>query len=139
MLNLRIITLWQSVCFPVQPSLWLLLTFFSWQLVYNILPHFSFILNISFIQKRIKLFIKPLGKSGFYVRIAAGVFCITTALTPSSPSFFYNPKAIDVYLETMCVFGVLMLGTPTIIAFFARAATEKKPAFRLWQYGYGLA
>ncbi len=131
MANSRALTLQQSLRFTAQLMFWLPLTFFSLLLVYNTLPYFTFNPNMSFIQERIKLFVNPLWKYSFYIHIAAGAFCITTALTQFSSYILRKRKAIHVYAGRIYVFVVLVLGAPTgfYMAFFAKGGYWEKVCF----------
>jgi hypothetical protein len=131
MANTRALTLTQALKFTGQLLFWIPITFFSLLLVYNTIPYFSFDENMSFIQERIKLFVNPLWKYSFYIHIAAGVFCITTALTQFSSWILRKRKAIHVYAGRMYVFVVLVLGAPTgfYMAFFAKGGYWEKACF----------
>jgi hypothetical protein len=131
MANTRAITIQQALSVTGQLLFWVPITFFSLLLVYNTIPYFSFNENMSFIQERIKLFVNPLWKYSFYIHIAAGAFCITTALTQFSSYILRKRKAIHVYAGRVYVFVVLVLGAPTgfYMAFFAKGGYWEKACF----------
>jgi uncharacterized membrane protein YfcA len=131
MSNTRALTVQRSLGFLVSLLFWLPVIFFSLLLVYNTLPYFSFDPNFSFIQERVKLFVNPLWKYSFYIHIAAGVFCITTAITQFSSYILRKRRAIHVYSGRIYVFVVLVLGAPTgfYMAFFAKGGYWEKACF----------
>lgn len=127
----RVTTLQQAMRFSLQVLFWVPLTFFSLLLVYNTLPYFNFSPQFDFIQERIKLFINPVWKWSFYLHIAAGMFCITTALTQFSSYILRKRKAIHVYAGKIYVLVVLWIGAPTgfYMAFFAKGGYWEKACF----------
>jgi hypothetical protein len=131
MQNSRALAVKNSYRFFLSLLFWLPLTFLSLVLVYNTIPYFSFSSNFSFIQERIKLFADPLWKYSFYIHIAAGMFCITTALTQFSSYLLKKRRAIHVYAGRIYVFVVLVLGAPTgfYMAFFAKGGYWEKACF----------
>lgn len=131
MSNTRLLTLRQALWFSAELLFWVPVTLLSLLLVYNTLPYFSFNPQFEFIQERIKLFVNPVWKVSFYIHIAAGVFCITTALTQFSSYILRKRKAIHVYAGKMYVFVVLVLGAPTgfYMAFFAKGGYWEKACF----------
>lgn len=131
MVNTRQITARRSLGFLFSLLFWLPLTFFSLLLVYNTLPYFSFSADFSFLQERLKLFVNPIWKYSFYIHIAAGVFCITTALTQFSSYLLKKRRAIHIYAGRVYVFVVLVLGAPTgfYMAFFAKGGYWEKACF----------
>lgn len=131
MSNTRLLTLRQALWSSAELLFWVPVTLLSLLLVYNTLPYFSFNPQFEFIQERIKLFVNPVWKVSFYIHIAAGVFCITTALTQFSSYILRKRKAIHVYAGKMYVFVVLVLGAPTgfYMAFFAKGGYWEKACF----------
>ncbi|MBL7778249.1 MAG: DUF2306 domain-containing protein [Chitinophagales bacterium] len=131
MSNTRLLTFRQALWFSAELLFWVPVTLLSLLLVYNTLPYFSFNPQFEFIQERIKLFVNPVWKVSFYIHIAAGVFCITTALTQFSSYILRKRKAIHVYAGKMYVFVVLVLGAPTgfYMAFFAKGGYWEKACF----------
>ena len=131
MVNTRLLSVRASLRFFLSLMFWLPLIFFSLLLVYNTLPYFSFNSNFSFIQERIKLFVNPLWKYSFYIHIAAGMFCITTALTQFSSYILRKRTIVHVIAGRVYVFVVLILGAPTgfYMAFFAKGGYWEKACF----------
>lgn len=131
MSNTRALTLRQALWFSAELLFWVPVTLLSLLLVYNTLPYFSFNPQFEFIQERIKLFVNPVWKWSFYIHIAAGVFCITSALTQFSSYILRRRKAIHVLAGKMYVFVVLVLGAPTgfYMAFFAKGGYWEKACF----------
>lgn len=131
MANSRVLALRQSLRFTGELLFWIPIIFFSLLLVYNTLPYFSFRSDLAFIQERIKLFINPIWKYSFYIHIAAGMFCITTAITQFSSYILRKRKAIHVYAGRIYVFVVLVLGAPTglYMSFFAKGGYWEKACF----------
>lgn len=131
MSNTRLLTFRQALWFSAELLFWVPVSLLSLLLVYNTLPYFSFNPQFEFIQERIKLFVNPVWKVSFYIHIAAGVFCITTALTQFSSYILRKRKAIHVYAGKMYVFVVLVLGAPTgfYMAFFAKGGYWEKACF----------
>ncbi len=131
MSNTRALTVQRSLGFLFSLLFWLPVIFFSLLLVYNTLPYFTFNPNYSFIQERLKLFVNPIWKYSFYIHIAAGVFCITTAITQFSSYILRKRRAIHIYAGRIYVFVVLILGAPTgfYMAFFAKGGYWEKACF----------
>ncbi|MBP6730495.1 MAG: DUF2306 domain-containing protein [Chitinophagales bacterium] len=131
MANTRQLTALGSLKFFFSLLFWLPLTFFSLLLVYNTLPYFSFNPDFSFLQERIKLFVNPIWKYSFYIHIAAGAFCITTALVQFSSYILKKRRGIHIYAGRIYVFVVLVLGAPTgfYMAFFAKGGYWEKACF----------
>lgn len=129
--NTRILTLRKALSFTGQLVFWLPVIFLSLLLVYNTLPYFTFRDDFAFIQERIRLYINPLWKYSFYLHIAAGVFCITTAITQFSSYILKKRKAIHVYAGKVYVFVVLVIGAPTgfYMSFFAKGGYWEKACF----------
>lgn len=131
MVNSRMLAVQRSFSFFFRLLFWLPLIFFSLLLVYNTLPYFSFNSDFSFIQERIKLFVNPLWKYSFYIHIAAGVFCISTALVQFSSYILRKRTSIHVYAGRLYVFVVMVLAAPTgfYMAFFAKGGYWEKACF----------
>ncbi len=119
---------------------WVPLIFFSCLLVYNTLPYFSFHKEFSFIQERRLLFQLPIYSFCFYTHIAAGSFCILSAILQFSHYLLKKQTAIHVWSGRLYVFVVLIIGAPTgmFMAFFAKGSDMERALFMvmaiIWFY-----
>src|SRR5215210_2509686 len=113
MANSRVLTFQQSVRFFSAMLFWIPVAVFSLLLIYNTLPYFSFSSDFSFIQERALLFQSAVYKPSFYIHIAAGSFCIATALVQFSSYILKKRKKIHIWSGKIYVFVVLILGAPT--------------------------
>jgi hypothetical protein len=129
--NNRQLTLRQSARFSLSLLFWLPVTFFSLLLVYNTVPYFSFSGNYSFIQERAMLFARSVYKYSFYLHVAAGMFCITTALIQFSSAILKKRKAIHIWSGRIYVMVVLLIGAPTglYMSFFAKGSVWERGLF----------
>ncbi len=117
--------------FFVKVFFWVPVIFFSCLLVYNTLPYFTFSREYSFIQERILLFQIPFYSFCFYTHIAAGSFCILSALLQFSSYILKKRKTIHVWSGRVYVFVVLLIGAPTgmFMAFFAKGSNMERALF----------
>ena len=124
----------------VKVFFWIPVIFFSCLLVYNTLPYFTFSREYGFIQERILLFQIPFYTFCFYTHIAAGSFCILSAILQFSSRLLKKKKAIHVWSGRIYVFVVLIVGAPTgmFMAFFAKGSNMEKALFMvmalIWFY-----
>ena len=131
MQNSRMLTFQQSVRFFTSMLFWVPVAACSLLLIYNTLPYFSFSNDFSFIQERGLLFQSTIYKASFYMHIAAGAFCIGTALIQFSGYILKKRKAIHVWSGRIYVFVVLLLGAPTglYMSFFAKGSFYERALF----------
>lgn len=124
----------------VQSLFWIPIIFFSGLLVFNTLPYFTFSKEYSFIQERILLFQLPFYSFCFYTHIAAGSFCILSALLQFSSTILKSRKKIHVWSGRIYVLVVLLIGAPTgmFMAFFAKGSNMERGLFMvmalIWFY-----
>lgn len=125
------LTVQQSVRFFFSMLFWVPVAVFSLLLIYNTLPYFSFSSDFSFIQERALLFQSPVYKPSFYIHIAAGSFCIATALVQFSSYILKKRKKIHIWSGKIYVFVVLILGAPTglYMSFFAKGSLYERLLF----------
>lgn len=131
MTNSRMLTFQQSVRFFSSMLFWLPVAVFSLLLIYNTLPYFSFSKDFVFIEERALLFENSVYNVSFYIHIAAGAFCIGTALIQFSSGILKKRKKIHVWSGRVYVFVVLMLGAPTglYMSFFAKGSFYERALF----------
>lgn len=129
--NSRMLTIRQSVRFFGRLMFWIPVAGFSLLLIYNTLPYFSFSKEFSFIQERLVLFESSLYTTSFYAHIAAGAFCIATALLQFSGYLLKKRKKIHVWSGRVYVFVVLAVGAPTglYMSFFAKGSFYERVLF----------
>jgi Predicted membrane protein (DUF2306) len=110
---------------------WFPITLLSLLLVYNTLPYFSFDRNMPFLETRAALYNKVVWRTCFYIHIAAGAFCILTALTQFSSWILKKRKKIHVVAGKIYVFVVLLIGAPTgfYMTFFAEGGFAERACF----------
>lgn len=125
------LTLQQSVRFFTNMLFWVPVAVFSLLLIYNTLPYFTFSKAFVFIEERSLLFQNPVYSAFFYLHIAAGAFCIGTALLQFSGYILKKRKKIHVWSGRIYVFVVLMIGAPTgmYMAFFAKGSFYERALF----------
>ncbi len=130
-MNSRIATVRQSATFFFNLVFWVPVFFLSLLLVYNTIPYFSFNPDLSFLAERAMLYKDVIWRASFYVHIAAGVFCITTALIQFSYYILRKRRAIHVWSGKIYVFVVLLLGAPTglYMSFFAKGGFWERTLF----------
>jgi hypothetical protein len=139
-MNSRILTTKKVMYTGLSFLFWAPIIFLSLLLVYNTLPYFSFDTNFSFLQERAVLFDKPVWRISFYVHIAAGALCITTAILQFSSWILKKRKRIHVIAGKMYVFVVLLIGAPSgfYMTFFAKGGVPERLCFMfmaiLWFY-----
>jgi len=131
MVNSRQLTLRRSIRYFVSALFWIPVAFFSLLLVKNTIPYFSFSSEFVFIQERAVLFAQSVYKSGFYLHIAAGMLCITSALIQFSSYILRKRKAIHVWSGKVYVYVVLLIGAPTglYMSFFAKGSYWERILF----------
>lgn len=131
--TLRITTAKRAISFGLKSLFWIPLIFLSLLLVYNTLPYFTFSPNFTFIQERIVLYAKDVWRWSFYIHIAAGALCITTALLQFSSWILKKRKKIHIVSGKIYVFVVLLLGAPTgfYMTFFAKGGYWERGCFML--------
>lgn len=112
---------------------WVPLTFFSALLVYNTIPYFNMSQHFSFIQERILLFKMPFYLVCFYTHIAAGSFCILSALLQFSSFILKKRKAIHIWSGRIYVLVVLLIAAPTgmFMSFFAKGSNMERVLFMM--------
>lgn len=118
---------------------WVPVTGFSLLLIYNTIPYFSFEKDFRFIEERGFLFESSFYSLCFYIHIAAGAFCIGTALIQFSRYILKKSKKIHRISGKIYVFVVLFLGAPTglFMAFFAKGSMWERALFlfmALWWF-----
>jgi len=129
--NTRMLTVRQSVRFFGRLLFWIPVAGFSLLLIYNTLPYFSFSKDFSFIRERSVLFESGLYTTCFYTHIAAGAFCIATALLQFSSYLLKKRKKVHVWSGRVYVFVVLAIGAPTglYMSFFAKGSFYERVLF----------
>jgi hypothetical protein len=97
------------------------------------MPYFSFSKNFSFIQERILLFDLPFYAVCFYTHIAAGSFCILSALVQFSEYILKKRTALHIWSGRIYVMVVLIIAAPTgmFMAFFAKGSNAERALFML--------
>ena len=125
------LTLQQSARFFSSMLFWVPVGAFSLLLIYNTLPYFSFSTDFTFIQERSLLFQNGVYNASFYIHIAAGAFCIGTALIQFSRVILKKRKQIHIWSGRVYVFVVLLLGAPTglYMSFFAKGSLYERALF----------
>lgn len=110
---------------------WMPIGFFSLLLIYNTIPYFSFSSDFSFIKERFLLFGSPVYRVAFYSHIAAGAFCIFTALLQFSSYLLRRRSGIHRWSGRVYVFVVLAIGGPTglYMSFFAKGSVYERGLF----------
>jgi hypothetical protein len=110
---------------------WLIVTVFSFLLVYYTLPYFILRKDFSFIDERNLLFKSSLYSTCFYIHIFAGAICICTALIQFSKYILKKSRAIHRWSGRLYVFVVLFLGAPTglYMSFFAKGSFWERALF----------
>lgn len=131
MQNSRMLVVRQSVQFFINLLFWAPVAVCSLVLIYNTLPYFSFSKDLSFIQERSLLFQSPIYTTAFYTHVAAGAFCIGTALLQFSGYILKKRKKLHVWSGKIYVFVVLLIGAPTglYMAFFAKGSFYERMLF----------
>ncbi|MBL7766188.1 MAG: DUF2306 domain-containing protein [Chitinophagaceae bacterium] len=124
----------------VQLLFWIPTLFFSLLLVRNTIPYFSFSKHFNFIQERLFLFDNALYSFCFYTHIAAGSFCILSALFQFSTAIIRKRTALHVWSGRIYVVVVLLIAAPTgmYMSFFAKGSMWERMLFvfmaLLWFY-----
>jgi len=130
-MNSRILTTKKVMYVSLAFLFWAPVIFLSLLLVYNTLPYFSFDRHFSFLQERAVLYDKPVWRISFYVHIAAGALCITTAILQFSSWILKKRKRIHIISGKIYVFVVLLIGAPTgfYMTFFAKGGVPERLCF----------
>lgn len=112
---------------------WVPVIFLSLLLVYNTLPYFTFSRHLSFLEERSVLYDKLAWRISFYVHIAAGALCISTALLQFSSWILRKRKRIHIISGKIYVFVVLLIGAPSgfYMTFFAKGGFMERACFML--------
>ncbi len=112
---------------------WAPVIFLSLLLVYNTLPYFTFDRHMSFIEERSVLYDKPVWRISFYVHIAAGSLCITTAILQFSSWILRKRRKIHIIAGKIYVMVVLLIGAPSgfYMTFFAKGGYWERACFML--------
>lgn len=110
---------------------WIPTILFSFLLVKNTIPYFGFSQHFAFIQERIILFKIPFYAFCFYAHIAAGMFCILSALLQFSTSIIKKRTSIHIWSGRIYVLVVLLIGAPTgmYMSFFAKGGVAERALF----------
>ncbi len=132
-MNSRILSAKSAVTFGVFVLFWIPVTFLSLLLVFNTIPYFSFNADMPFLETREVLYSKSVWRFCFYVHIAAGSFCILTALVQFSSWILKKRKKIHIISGKIYVFVVLLIGAPTgfYMTFFAEGGVGERICFML--------
>lgn len=130
-MNTRLFTVKKSIQYFFQLLFWIPVVLCSLLLVWNTIPYFSFSHNFSFIKERELLFQLPFYKTCFYTHIAAGSFCILSALFQFSTTIIKKRTAIHVWSGRIYVLVVLLIGAPTgmFMSFFAKGSIWEQILF----------
>ncbi|HTL81785.1 MAG TPA: DUF2306 domain-containing protein [Bacteroidia bacterium] len=110
---------------------WTPIIFLSGLLVYNTIPYFTFSRHFSFLEAREALYNKWVWRWSFYLHIAAGSFCILSAVLQFSSWILRKRKKIHVVAGKIYVFVVLLIGAPSgfYMTFFAEGGTAERLLF----------
>jgi hypothetical protein len=132
-MNSRILSAKNAATFGVFVLFWIPVGFLSLLLVYNTIPYFSFNPHLPFLEERAVLYSKPVWRVSFYVHIAAGAFCILTALLQFSSWILKKRKKIHIIAGKIYVFVVLLIGAPSgfYMTFFAEGGVGERICFML--------
>lgn len=130
-MNSRILTARKALSLTTLLFFWLPIGLFSLLLVYNTIPYFDFNPHLPFLEERKVLYDKPVWRISFYIHIAAGSFCILTALTQFSSWILKKRKKIHAWAGKTYVFVVLLLGAPSgfYMTFFAEGGAGERICF----------
>ena len=114
----------QFVHYFLKSIFWIPVVFCSLLLVWNTIPYFNFSHDFSFIKERELLFQFSFYKLCFYTHIAAGSFCILSALFQFSTAILKKRTIIHCWSGRIYVIVVLLIGAPTgmFMAFFAKGS-----------------
>jgi hypothetical protein len=133
-MNSRILSAKSAITFSVFVLFWIPVTFLSLLLVFNTIPYFlHFDTSMPFLATREVLYSKPVWRFCFYTHIAAGSFCILTALVQFSSWILKKRKKIHIMSGKIYVFVVLLIGAPTgfYMTFFAEGGAGERICFML--------
>lgn len=132
-MNSRVHITRQAISSGIRIIFWIPVIFLSLLLVYNTLPYFTFSRDLSFLQERSVLYDKLVWRISFYMHIAAGAVCITSALLQFSAWILRKRKKIHVISGKIYVFAVLMIGAPSgfYMTFFAKGGFMERACFML--------
>lgn len=133
-MNSRILSAKNAITFGVFVLFWFPVGFLSLLLVFNTIPYFlNFDTSMPFLATREVLYSKPVWRFCFYTHIAAGSFCILTALVQFSSWILKKRKKIHIISGKIYVFVVLLIGAPTgfYMTFFAEGGVGERICFML--------
>ncbi len=132
-MNSRILSAKNASTFGVVVLFWIPIAFLSLLLVFNTIPYFSFNPHLPFLEERTVLYNKLVWRISFYVHIAAGSFCILTALLQFSSWILKKRKKIHIIAGKIYVFVVLLIGAPSgfYMTFFAEGGVGERICFML--------
>jgi len=132
-MNSRAITTRKAILTGGKILFWVPVIFLSLLLVYNTLPYFTFNEHLSFLEERAVLYAKPVWRISFYVHIAAGALCISTALLQFSSWILKKRKRIHILSGKIYVFVVLLIGAPSgfYMTFFAKGGFMERACFMI--------
>ncbi len=130
-MNTRILTARKALSASLLFLFWAPVIFFSLLLVYNTLPYFTFDRHFSFLEERSVLYDKLVWRISFYVHIAAGALCISTAILQFSSWILKKRKKIHIISGKIYVFVVLLIGAPSgfYMTFFAKGGFAERACF----------
>lgn len=132
-MNSRALTIKKAASTGALILFWVPVIFLSLLLVYNTLPYFTFSRHLSFLEERSVLYDKLAWRISFYVHIAAGALCISTALLQFSSWILRKRKRIHIISGKIYVFVVLLIGAPSgfYMTFFAKGGFMERACFML--------
>jgi hypothetical protein len=130
-MNSRLLSARSAMRLATLVIFWLPVAFLSILLVVNTIPYFSFSPKFSFLEAREVLYNKLIWKVSFYLHIAAGSFCIISALLQFSSWILRKRKRIHVIAGKIYVFVVLLIGAPSgfYMTFFAEGGVPERLLF----------
>jgi hypothetical protein len=130
-MNSRLLTARYARTAGIFITFWMPLFLLSLLLVVNTIPYFSFETNFPFLADRAVLYAKPVWRWAFYIHIAAGCFCVLSALTQFSSWILKKQAGIHRIAGRIYVFVVLLLGAPTgfYMTFFAEGGWAERGCF----------
>lgn len=132
-MNSRAIISRRAIASGIKILFWVPVIFLSLLLVYNTLPYFTFTRNLSFLEERSVLYDKLVWRISFYVHIAAGTICISSALLQFSAWILRKRKKIHIISGKIYVFVVLLIGAPSgfYMTFFAKGGFMERTCFMM--------
>lgn len=130
-MNTRITSLQKSWKGFLELLFWGPVIYFSLLMVVNIMPYFDFSPHYSFIKERVLLYRDPIWRVCFYTHIAAGVFCILTAIIQFSSYILRKRRKIHIWSGKIYVLVVLLIAAPSglYMSFFAKGEVTERGLF----------